>query len=154
MKKVFLFLLIPFNSFSQSYDILFVGNSYTYYNDLPQMLSKIASSFGDSITYDQSTPGGASLYSHSQNQTTINKINQQNWDYVVLQDQSQNPSLSPNYVSANVYPYADELVNLIELNDICTEPIFYMTWGRKYGDQSNCSNYPPCLLYTSPSPRD
>ena len=58
------------------------------------MVSKIASSFGDSITYDQSTPGGSSLYAHAQNQTTINKINQQNWDYVVLQDQSQNPSLS------------------------------------------------------------
>jgi hypothetical protein len=147
MKKIFLFLLIPCYSFSQSYDVLFIGNSYTYYNDLPQMLSDIASAFGDSISYDQNTPGGSSLYAHSQNQITINKINQQSWDYVVLQGQSQNPSLSLNYVSSNVYPYANQLVDFIELNDICTEPVFYMTWGRKYGDQSNCSNYPPVCTY-------
>ncbi len=147
MRIIILSFLIPFYSFSQSYNALFIGNSYTYYNNLPLMVSNIASSFGDSLAFDQSTPGGASLYGHSQNQTTLNKINQQNWDYVILQDQSQNPSLSPNYVLANVYPYAEQLINQIELNYLCTEPIFYMTWGRKYGDQINCINYPPVCTY-------
>ena len=147
MIKRILFFLLPVSSFGQSYDILFIGNSYTYYNNLPEMISSIANEFGDSIFYDQSTPGGTSLYAHSQNQTTINKINQQNWDYVVLQDQSQRPSLSPSYVAANVYPYADQLVNMIQTNYICSEPIFYMTWGRKYGDQTNCGNYPPVCTY-------
>ena len=104
------------------------------------MLSNIANAFGDSVNYDQSTPGGTSLYAHSQNQTTLNKINQQSWDYVVLQDQSQRPSLSPTYVAAaSVYPYASQLVTEIQSNNLCSEPLFYMTWGRKYGDQSNCS---------------
>ena len=98
---------------NESLEILFIGNSYTYYNDLPDMLSKISSSFGDSIFYDQHTPGGYSLYAHSQDQLTIDKINQQNWDYVVLQDQSQRPSLSPSYVSTAVFPYAQQLVDLI-----------------------------------------
>ena len=147
--RVFFFIIfiVPNLIFAQSYDILFVGNSYTYYNNMPQMVADIASSFGDTISFDQSTPGGASLYGHSQNQTTLDKINQQDWDYVVLQDQSQNPSLSPSYVSANVYPYAQSLVNAIEQNYNCSEPLFYMTWGRKYGDQSNCNNYPPVCTY-------
>ena len=42
-------MLIPWYSFSQSYDVLFIGNSYTYYNDLPQMLSDIASAFGSDV---------------------------------------------------------------------------------------------------------
>ena len=148
MRKLFFFLFYtPAILLSQSLDVLFIGNSYTYYNNLPEMISSIANEFGDSIFYDQSTPGGTSLYAHSQNQTTINKINQQNWDYVVLQDQSQRPSLSPSYVAANVYPYADQLVNMIQTNYICSEPIFYMTWGRKYGDQTNCGNYPPVCTY-------
>ena len=116
MIKKILFFLLPVLSFGQSYDVLFIGNSYTYYNKLPEMISNIANEFGDSIFYDQSTPGGTSLYAHSQNQTTINKINQQNWDYVVLQDQSQRQSLSPSYVAASVYPYADQLVNIIQTN--------------------------------------
>ena len=92
------------------------------------MISNIANDLGDTVNYDQNTPGGTSLYAHSQNQTTINKINQQNWDFVVLQDQSQRPSLSPSYVAASVYPYATQLVNLINSNYICSEPVFYMTW--------------------------
>ena len=147
MRRILFFLLIPVFSFSQTYDVLFIGNSYTYYNDLPEMISNIANDFGDSINHDQSTPGGTSLYAHSQNQATINKINQQNWDYVVLQDQSQRPSLSPSYVAASVYPYASQLVSLIDSNYICSEPIFYMTWGRKYGDQTNCNTYPPVCTF-------
>ena len=123
MRLIIITLLFPIFSFSQSYDILFIGNSYTYYNNLPEMLSNIANAFGDSVNYDQSTPGGTSLYAHSQNQTTLNKINQQSWDYVVLQDQSQRPSLSPTYVAASVYPYASQLVTEIQSNNLCSEPL-------------------------------
>ena len=36
---------------------------------------------------------------------------------------------------------------MIQNNYMCSEPIFYMTWGRKYGDQTNCGNYPPVCTY-------
>ena len=149
MKNLFFYIVLFITNFTyaQSYDVLFIGNSYTYYNNLPEMISNIANDLGDTVNYDQNTPGGTSLYAHSQNQTTINKINQQNWDFVVLQDQSQRPSLSPSYVAASVYPYATQLVNLINSNYICSEPVFYMTWGRKYGDQTNCSSYPPVCTF-------
>ena len=148
IKKIALFIFaFPSLLFAQSYDVLFIGNSYTYYNNLPELVSNIANDFGDSLHYDQSTPGGTSLFAHSQNQTTLNKISQQNWDFVVLQDQSQRPSLSPSYVAASVYPYATQLVNFIDSNYICSETVFYMTWGRKYGDQTNCSAYPPVCTF-------
>ena len=149
MRNLFFYIVLFFANFTyaQSFDVLFIGNSYTYYNNLPEMISNIANDLGDTVNYDQNTPGGTSLYAHSQNQTTINKINQQNWDFVVLQDQSQRPSLSPSYVAASVYPYATQLVNLINSNYICSEPVFYMTWGRKYGDQTNCQLYPPVCTF-------
>ena len=149
MRNLFFYIILFITNFTyaQSYDVLFIGNSYTYYNNLPEMISNIANDLGDTVNYDQNTPGGTSLYAHSQNQTTINKINQQNWDFVVLQDQSQRPSLSPSYVAASVYPYATQLVNLINSNYICSEPVFYMTWGRKYGDQTNCQSYPPVCTF-------
>ena len=149
MRNLFFYIVLFIANFTyaQSFDVLFIGNSYTYYNNLPEMISNIANDLGDTVNYDQNTPGGTSLYAHSQNQTTINKINQQNWDFVVLQDQSQRPSLSPSYVAASVYPYATQLVNLINSNYICSEPVFYMTWGRKYGDQTNCQSYPPVCTF-------
>ncbi len=148
MKKLLLLLtLAPCTAIGQSYDVLFIGNSYTYSNNLPQQVAGLASSFGDTINYDSSTPGGATFNAHSSNATTLAKISQQEWDYVVLQAQSQEPSFSPAQVANDVYPYAQILVDSIAQNSLCTEPLFFMTWGRKYGDQQNCMFYPPICTY-------
>jgi len=114
---------------------------------MPQQVADLASSFGDTINYDSNTPGGATFSSHSTNATTLAKINQQEWDYVVLQAQSQEPSFPPSQVANDVYPYAQILVDSIVQNSLCTEPLFFMTWGRKYGDQQNCGVYPPICTY-------
>jgi len=149
MKKSLLFLaIIPLLSFGQlKKEVLFIGNSYTYYNDLPNLLKEIALSFGDTLVHESSTPGGYSFSAHSTNTQTLSKINQQQWDYVVLQAQSQEPSLSPGYVNSNVLPAAQVLIDAIESNSLCIEPLFFMTWGRKFGDASNCVAYPPVCTY-------
>ena len=148
MKKLFLFFFYaPTILLSQSLDILFIGNSYTYANNMPQMVSEIALSFGDTLDFESSTPGGATFNVHSTNTNTLNKISQKPWDYIVLQAQSQEPSFSPTQVANDVFPYAQILIDSIESNSTCTEPIFFMTWGRKYGDQQNCQFYPPICTY-------
>jgi plastocyanin len=124
-----------------------VGNSYTYVNNLPVLVEQIALSFGDTLVHESSTPGGADFNAHSTNAQTLNKINQQQWDYIVLQAQSQEPSLSPGYVNANVLPAAQVLIDAIESNSLCIEPLFFMTWGRKFGDAINCVPYPPVCTY-------
>ena len=131
----------------QKKEVLFIGNSYTYVNDLPNLVKQIALSFGDTLIHDSSTPGGANFNGHSSSAQTLAKINQQQWDYVVLQAQSQEPSFSPSQVANDTYPYAEILVDSIHENSNCTEPLFFMTWGRKYGDQQNCQNYPPICTY-------
>jgi len=148
MKKTLFFVLLPFLSFSQqTKEVLFIGNSYTYVNDLPNMVKQIALSFGDTLNYESSTPGGASFGMHATNATTISKINQQAWDYVVLQAQSQEAALSTSYVNVNVYPAVQSLIDIIENSSTCIEPMFFMTWGRKYGDANNCAPWPPVCTY-------
>tara|TARA_B110000003_G_scaffold39894_1_gene36706 strand:- start:4235 stop:4456 length:222 start_codon:yes stop_codon:yes gene_type:complete len=46
-------------------EVLFIGNSYTYANNLPDLLKQIALSFGDTLLHDSSTPGGATFNVHS-----------------------------------------------------------------------------------------
>lgn len=149
MKRILVILFLsPLIVFSQQKkEVLFVGNSYTYGNNLPDLVKQIALSFGDTLIYDSSTPGGATFNAHTNNAQTISKINQQQWDHVILQAQSQEPSFSPSQVANDTYPYAEQLVDMIENNFSCTEPIFFMTWGRKYGDQQNCQFYPPICTY-------
>jgi hypothetical protein len=127
--------------------ILFIGNSYTYVNDLPGLVSQLASANGDSLYYASSTPGGYTFQLHSTNLTTLSSISSMPWDYVVLQEQSQIPSFSPAEVDTEMFPYAIILDSLIHANNSCTQTIFYMTWGRKYGDASNCAFYPPVCTY-------
>ena len=132
---------------AQKKKILFIGNSYTYVNDLPGTLYNIALSGQDTIVYDSSAPGGYTFQNHTNNSTTLAKINAAHWHYVILQEQSQLPSFPPSQVQTEVYPYAEILDSLIHVNYSCTKTVFYMTWGRKYGDASNCGFYPPVCTF-------
>ncbi|MFM7015203.1 MAG: DUF4886 domain-containing protein, partial [Bacteroidota bacterium] len=153
MKKTigFLLLLLTCNRLfaqQQIKKVLFIGNSYTYVNDLPMLLSNVAQSTGDSIIYDSNCIGGYTFQLHSTNATTMQKIAQGNFDFVVLQEQSQLPSFPISQVQSSVYPYAQQLDSLITAANPCTETVFYMTWGRKNGDASNCPNWPPVCTYS------
>lgn len=151
MKHYYLILLTAFCSLTataqQRYRVLFIGNSYTYVNDLPNTVAQFAGAMGDTLDYDSSTPGGATLQQHCSNATTLSKIAQGGWDFVVLQEQSQLPSFPPSQVQQQVYPYAHILDSLIHAADSCTETVFYMTWGKKNGDTANCAGYPPICTY-------
>lgn len=152
MKQIFTCIIIAVCGFSalaqsQAKRVLFLGNSYTYVNDLPNTLVSAALSTGDTIIVDNNAPGGYTLQGHSTNATSLAKIAAGNWDYVVLQEQSQRPSFPDSQVEVEVYPYARTLDSLIHLSNPCAETMFYMTWGRQNGDASNCAGWPPVCTY-------
>lgn len=144
---LFLFLLSPVLLISQTLRVLWIGNSYTANNNLPQLVYNLALSGGDTLIYDSNTPGGATFQNHSVNATTIQKIQAGEWDYVVLQAQSQEPSFPDNQVQIQTYPFAQRLDSMIQANGACVRTVFYMTWGRKFGDQVNCPNFPPLCTF-------
>jgi len=150
LKSLLLLLLVANYSMAQQQikKVLFIGNSYTAVNDLPALLSNVAQSAGDSVIYESNCIGGYTFQLHSTNATTLQKINQGDFDFVVLQEQSQLPSFPISQVQTSVYPYAKTLDSLINLANSCTETVFYMTWGRKNGDASNCPNWPPVCTYS------
>lgn len=127
-------------------NVLFIGNSYTEVNNLPQMVYNIARSMGDNMTYSSNTPGGCTFQQHCINQS-MQMICQGGWDVVVLQEQSQYPSFPQNQVEAEVFPYAEQLVDSIYAHNPCAEPMFYMTWGRRDGDQQNAQYFPVLGTY-------
>ena len=145
---IFSLLFISFCSFSQeTKHVLFIGNSYTYYNDLPSLLAQAASSAGDVVIHDSNTPPNVSWQDHVNDLQTSDKIMQGNWDYVSLQEAGRATGASDQYVMDNIYPYANELNNLIEEYNPCGETLFYMTWGELNGVPSVCPNYPPFCTY-------
>lgn len=129
--------------------VLFIGNSYTAVNDLPSIVSSMATNSGDILIFDSNLPGGFRFMNHASNLTTLSKINSNTWDYVVLQAQSQETAFSQTQMSNEVFPYATTLSNLIRQNNTCSQPMFYMTWGRQNGDSGNCPYIPWVCNYES-----
>ena len=130
---------------AQTTRVLFIGNSYTYVNDLPDLISLIYSASGETMDYYTSAPGGCTFQQHCS--ISLPYIQQGNWDYVVLQEQSQLPSFPMNQFMQESYPYAQELCNLIRQYNPDAKIVFYMTWGRKNGDPQNAQIYPPLSTY-------
>lgn len=151
MKKSILIvfsLIVVISTTAQTKRALFLGNSYTYYNSgVGYWVEKIATSMGDDFEYVEIAPGGYQLNQHCVYQTTLDAIATGNWDYVVLQEQSQMPSFPPEQVETEVYPYAAILCDSIHNANSCTIPLFFMTWGREFGDQTNCPYYPPLCTF-------
>jgi len=131
----------------QQKKILWIGNSYTGTNNLPVMFYNLSLSGGDTVVYESNTPGGMTFLGHTTNAATLQKIAANTWDFVILQAQSQEPSFPPSQVAAQTYPYARVLDSLIHIANPCARTIFYMTWGRKYGDAQNCPIYPPICTF-------
>jgi hypothetical protein len=146
--SVLVFMCFSVQVFSQNETkALFLGNSYTYYNQMPQMVSDIAESMGEELVTASNTPGGYTFEGHTTNLTSLALIEEGNWDFVILQEQSQIPSFPVAQVANESLPYAEALNDLIETYNPCSETVFYMTWGRENGDAGNCEFWPPICTY-------
>lgn len=126
--------------------VLFIGNSYIQTNNLPRMVADVAASMDDTLDYSENTPGGCTFNQHCSNQS-MTLIQQGGWDAVVLQEQSQMPSFPQGQVERECFPYAQRLVDSVYAHGWCAEPMFFMTWGRKTGDQQNARFFPVLATY-------
>ena len=109
--------------------MLFVGNSYTTANDLPGTLQALAaaSNTKPDLVVDEVTVGGATLQGHLSGGTAVPKIRGSDWDFVVLQEQSQTP-LEAYGRHDRFYPAVRGFVPVIREND--SIPMLFMTWQR------------------------
>lgn len=72
--------------------VLFIGNSLTFYHDMPKMVAELARAAGERLLmHERETPGGCTLEKHWRDGKAMAKIRSREWDYVVLQDHSQGP---------------------------------------------------------------
>ena len=114
--------------------VLFIGNSYTYVNDLPNTLVKLAKSGNQRLEIGMAAPGGWSLSDHLKSNDTLNAIKASKWNYVVLQEQSQIPASDP-IRNSEMYPSARGLAGKIK--EAGAGLILFDTWGHKAGWPEN-----------------
>jgi hypothetical protein len=101
--------------------ILFIGNSYTYFNDgVDHELEGLAPTAATA----RLAQAGYSLEDHWNDGEAVSLIQDGSWDYVVLQEQSQRPVLD----QARFYNFARALNGTIR--ETGAQTILMMTWER------------------------
>jgi hypothetical protein len=111
-------------------DILFIGNSFTQRNDLPELLAAMAQERGVHIRHNLITAGGASLRTHWNAGRAAKEIKSGGYDYVVLQEQSTLPVKNAKRMAENVRLF-DEAVK-----QAGAKTVLYMTWARQFAPES------------------
>lgn len=139
--SVLLIGLFGFSSFAQSEKdtlrgvekdtlrVLFVGNSFTYFYNLPQVVNAM-SAFSEKVYIDTRTSlvGGSRISQHL-NQTngtqTIEVLNNQTFDYVVI----NHHSLATIDDLDGFFESSKQMVELVRSKNAI--PVFMMTWAYR-----------------------
>lgn len=114
--------------------ILFIGNSYTFVNNLPATLTELAESGGHQIETGMAAEGGMTLTNHVDSADTTSQISSSQWDFIVLQEQSQIPSVKQFRLN-QMYPAARVLVQ--EIENTGAIPLFFIPWAHRDGWPEN-----------------
>jgi hypothetical protein len=114
----------------QKLRVLFVGNSYTYFNNLPEIVSRLSAG---KIESQMVIRGGASLKMHWEDGGAMKAIRQGRWDFVVLQEQSLLPINDP----ATMHQYA-RLFDA-EIKKAGAKTVFFLTWARQNRPETQSS---------------
>lgn len=106
--------------------ILFIGNSRTYFNNLPVILENMAADIENMpFRYEvvMHAPGGHFLEDHNTS-SQVQELLKQKWDYVVLQGGSPenvNPDMRTNFMK-----HGQELIQKIQ--GALAQPILFSAW--------------------------
>lgn len=113
--------------------ILFLGNSMTYFNDLPTVFLNLSRSGGFEAEVYELTEGSYRLEYFADETDEIgaqawDALKNYDWDYVILQEQS---GVSTIEAEEHMFPAARTLDSMVrEANG---ESVFLMTWAYKEG---------------------
>ena len=127
--RILPFLILPFIVIAQPRDtlnVLFVGNSFTFFWNLPQLVGAMAESQGIPMRIRQSTVSGATWEQHWKGEKglqTRSLVREGKWDVVVLQNHSTAAIDDP----AAFGEYGKMLTDLVRTSG--GQPLLFATWA-------------------------
>jgi len=145
MKKLILtFIIISITYLSNAQNptrVLFIGNSITYFNDMPQTFENIANSFGDLTEVTMYAPGGTGFVNHVVDANVYDYFRQGDWDFIVLQPGS-NESPGYSYPIEETLTRAEILLDSIYIYNPCTKVLYYeISYGVWGSTPENLATY-------------
>ncbi len=125
-------------SLSKKISVLFIGNSYTYGNNLERIFLQLAQGEGFSLTSRRATEPGWDLLGHADGDSEVGEKTAKaialKPNYVFIQEQSLRPAIEPELFFQGV-----TAINK-KLTAVGSQGILYQTWGRKPGSPDLAAN--------------
>jgi hypothetical protein len=119
-------------AFARPLEVLFVGNSYVYGNNLPEVFVRVAVGAGlESPHITVHAPGGQTLAGAATNAELL-KILDRQFDVIILQEQSQIPAKAEAdlRVRRSFLDACRSLSGRVHQHDPNTTIVLYQTWAR------------------------
>lgn len=126
-------LILTTTIFAETKEILFIGNSITYFNELPTTFMNIANSKNDSVSITQHTPGGTGIVDHVENSQLYGTISRGIWDYVVIQPgsgESPGNSFPIDVTLRRTQTLLDSIYHYNPFTQVLFYEISYGVWGN------------------------
>ena len=115
--------------------ILFLGNSYSFVNNFRNTFAELAKAGGHKVVTDWAV--ARTFADHVASTATRNMLTSSEWDFVVLQEQTQIPSIE-QFRTELMYPAARELVQKISVSG--ASPMFFQASAGRHGWPENGLN--------------
>jgi hypothetical protein len=110
--------------------VLFLGNSYTFVNDLPAVVRSLAHAGGHNVETEMVAEGGETLAQHATSGATQSALERGTWSFVVLQEQSQIPA-APRVAALQMTPAVAALLDRIQSRGATA--VLFETWAHQDG---------------------
>ena len=134
-------LLFNFINAQDSTQILFIGNSITYFNSMPQTFEEISNSKGDLTKVTMYAPGGTGFVNHVNDPNVFAHFRSGIWDYVVLQPGS-NESPGYSFPISETLQRAKVLIDSIMFYNPCCKVLYYqIPYGIHGNSPANIVTY-------------
>lgn len=130
---IFFFLYYFWPIGKDTLKVLFIGNSYTYRNEMPSIFEEIAISKGKKVYVDDCTLGKATLAIQSKRFAVKNAISKEKWDVVIIQGSSRDFVKDSSIIVKKTKPALEKIIKAVQKNNPSTKMLFYMTWGYRNG---------------------
>jgi hypothetical protein len=119
---------------SSGIHVLFIGNSFTYCEYMPQMVGALAKAGHQRpFRFEMQTPAGCTLEKHWNDGLAVKKIRSREWDVVVLQEQSQRPLAKPDLM----FDYGKILAEEIQRQGART--VLFVTFANRHKRQDQAA---------------
>lgn len=114
-------------------EILLLGSSYFNYNNLADIIKNLTESSGIEIYIEMHGINGLYLSDHASSPATEAKINERDWDYVVLQGVGVLVAYPEHFTDHPVYPALETLRDKINANCESTRMVYCLPWAFEDG---------------------